>query len=61
MKIAFLLLIASFTIIPSLITSFDSFDENIKHKLKNVNPYQDLLEELDGAHLRIAASHVSLH
>jgi len=57
MKIALsLLFIASLTIIPSLITSKDiSLDETNKHQ----SSYQYLLEELDGTHLRIAASHVS--
>jgi len=56
------LLIASIAI-PSLISSLGDNDlVGSAHHLRQLksNPYEDILEELDGAHLRFAASHLSL-
>jgi len=59
MKFVILLVIASITA-PSLMSSLgDKKLADSSHPFKN-NPYEDILEELKGAHLRFAATHVSL-
>ena len=59
MKFVILLVIASITA-PSLMSSLG--DKNLADSSRSFksNAYEDILEELKGAHLRFAASHVSL-
>jgi len=64
MKIAFLLLIVYSITAPQLIRGFGEntlmTDSVQRDQFKTSNLYGDSREEMNGAHLRIAASHVSL-
>ena len=67
MKIVILLLLIASITISSLISGLlgDSktlllADSAHRRQFKS-NPYENILEELNGAHLRFAASHVSLY
>ena len=64
MKCVFLLLIAYSAMAPPLISSIgdkELVDSSQLDQFKTNNLYEDILEEMNGAHLRIAASHVSLY
>ncbi len=63
MKIALLLIIVYSITAPQLIrgSGDNTLTDSVQRdQFKTNNQYQDILEELDGTHLRITASHVSL-
>ena len=62
MKCVFFLLIAYSAMAPPLISGIGAkelVDSSQLDQFKTNNLYEDILEEMSGAHLRIAASHVS--